>query len=199
MENNLKEYNFKKIINTILGLLIIVVGIYFLAKLSIKFINWIRDFTSNTEAVIVVALITGAVSILGIIVSKIIEYRQDTKRYLYEKKEEAYSEFIEVVYKIRDNQKNEKNSEFEMMEGLINFSKKLTLWGSNEVIRKWIEIRELNTKSSSNANAINNLFLLEEIIFLIRKDLGQKNSNLKKGDILRFFINDIDDYITKDH
>lgn len=82
MENNLKEYNFKKIFNTILGLLIIV----FLAKLSIKFINWIRDFTSNTEAVIVVALITGAVSISGIIISKIIEYRQDTKRYLYEKK-----------------------------------------------------------------------------------------------------------------
>lgn len=59
-----------------------------------------------------------------------------------------------------------------MTESLINFSKKLTLWGSNEVIRKWIEIRELNTKSSSNANAINNLFLLEEVIFLIRKDLG---------------------------
>ena len=191
----MKEYKFKKIFNTILGLLIIV----FLAKLSIKFINWIRNFTSNTEAVIVVALITGAVSILGIIVSKIIEYRQDTKRYLYEKKEEAYSEFIEVVYKIRDNQKNEKNYESEMIESLINFSKKLTLWGSNEVIRKWIEIRELNTKSSSNAHAINNLFLLEEIIFLIRKDLGQKNSNLKKGDILRFFINDIDDYVPKDH
>lgn len=67
------------------------------------------------------------------------------------------------------------------------------------MIRKWIEIRELNSKSSNNANAINNLFLLEEVIFLIRKDLGQKNSNLKKGDILRFFINDIDDYITKDH
>ena len=75
MENNLKEYNFKEIFNTILGLLIIVFGIYFLAKLSIKFINWIRDFTSNTEAVIVAALITGAVSISGIIISKIIEYR----------------------------------------------------------------------------------------------------------------------------
>lgn len=86
-----------------------------------------------------------------------------------------------------------------MTEILINFSKKLTLWGSNEVIRKWIEIRELNSQSNSNANAIDNLFLLEEVIFLIRKDLGQKNSNLEKGDILRFFINDIDDYITKDH
>lgn len=67
------------------------------------------------------------------------------------------------------------------------------------MIIKWIEIRELNSKSNSNANAIDNLFLLEEVIFLIRKDLGQKNSNLEKGDILRFFINDIDDYVPKDH
>lgn len=59
---------------------------------------------SNMDAVVTVALITGGVSIFGVvissIVSKIIEYRQNIKRFLYEKKEEPYLEFIEMVYKI---------------------------------------------------------------------------------------------------
>ncbi|MDU2353332.1 MAG: hypothetical protein E7D92_01810, partial [Anaerococcus sp.] len=66
-------------------------------------------------------------------------------------------------------------------------------WGSDEVVRKWIEIR--TSSLNSDSNSINNLFVLEDIIFLIRKDLGQKNKGLKRGDILSFFINDIDNYL----
>lgn len=40
--------------------------------------------------------------------------------------------------------------------------------------------------------------MLEEIIFEIRKDMGQKKSGLEKGDILAFFVNDIEDYLPKD-
>lgn len=80
------------------------------------------------DAVIIVALITGAVSILGVvlssIVAKILEYRQNTKRYLYEKREEPYSEFIEMVYKLQQNIKNKKGySEEEMLADIVKFSK----------------------------------------------------------------------------
>lgn len=189
MENK----TYKNVLNTIFGLLIIGIGIYFLVKLIIKFFYWIRSFASNTEAVIVVALITGTLSLLGIVISNIIEYKQNTKRYLYEKKEEAYSEFIEMVYKLQQIQKDGKISEKEITKDLISFSQKLTLWGSDEVVRKWIEIR--TSSLNSDSNSINNLFVLEDIIFLIRKDLGQKNKGLKRGDILSFFINDIDNYL----
>lgn len=189
MENK----TYKNVLNTLFGLLIIGIGIYFLVKLIIKFFYWIRSFASNTEAVIVVALITGTLSLLGIVISNIIEYKQNTKRYLYEKKEEAYSEFIEMVYKLQQIQKDGKISEKEITKDLISFSQKLTLWGSDEVVRKWIEIRISSLNSDSNS--INNLFVLEDIIFLIRKDLGQKNKGLKRGDILSFFINDIDNYL----
>lgn len=190
MENK----TYKNVLNTLFGLLIIGIGIYFLVKLIIKFFYWIRSFASNTEAVIVVALITGTLSLLGIVISNIIEYKQNTKRYLYEKKEEAYSEFIEMVYKLQQIQKDGKISEKEITKDLISFSQKLTLWGSDEVVRKWIEIR--TSSLNSDSNSINNLFVLEDIIFLIRKDLGQKNKGLKRGDILSFFINDIDNYLS---
>ena len=86
------------------------------------------------DAVIIVALITGAVSILGVILSsiiaKILEYKQNTKRYLYEKREEPYSEFIEMVYKVQQYTKIQKEyPEEEMLTDIVKFSKKLTLWG----------------------------------------------------------------------
>lgn len=50
---------------------------------------------------------------------------------------------------------------------------------------------------AENKNPTDNLFILEDIIFEIRKDMGQKKSGLKQGDILAFFVNDIREYIPK--
>ena len=188
----------------ILGLLILAIIGYVIAWLLGLFIDYIESFfnrLSNMDAVVIVALITGSVSILGVvissIVSKIIEYRQNTKRYLYGKKEEPYSEFIEMVYKIQENVKKSKEyNEKEMLDDIFSFSKKLTLWGSSKVIRKWLAFRKISQEQ--NNNPTNNLFILEDIIFEIRKDMGQKKSGLKQGDILAFFINDIKDYLPKD-
>lgn len=188
----------------IIGILTLAIIGYIIVWLLGLFIGYVESFVSrlsNMDAVVIVALITGSVSILGVvissIVSKIIEYRQNIKRYLYEKKEEPYSEFIELVYKIQENvKKNKEYNDKEMLDDIFSFSKKLTLWGSSKVIRKWLAFREISQEQ--NNNPTDNLFILEEIIFEIRKDMGQKKSGLKQGDILAFFVNDIKDYIPKD-
>ena len=188
----------------IIGILTLAIIGYIIVRLLGLFIGYAESFVSslsNMDAVVIVALITGSVSILGVvissIVSKIIEYRQNIKRYLYEKKEEPYSEFIEMVYKIQENvKKNKEYNHKEMLDDIFSFSKKLTLWGSSKVIRKWLAFREISQEQ--NDNPTDNLFILEEIIFEIRKDMGQKKSGLKQGNILAFFLNDIKDYIPKD-
>jgi len=145
-----------------------------------------------------VALITGTVSIIGVIISsiisKIIEYRQNIKRYLYSKKEEPYVEFIEMVYKIQEKTKaGDEYPEEEMLEDVFSFSKKLTLWGSNKVIRKWLVFRSKSVEGKINPTKT--LFLLEDIVFEIRKDMGQSKRGLKQGDILRFFVNDVSEHL----
>lgn len=188
----------------IIGILMLAIIGYIIIWLLGLFMGYIESFVnrlSNMDAVVIVALITGSVSILGVvissIVSKIIEYRQNIKRYLYEKKEEPYSEFIEMVYKIQENVKeNKEYNDKEMLDDIFSFSKKLTLWGSSNVIRKWLAFRKISQEQ--NNNPTDNLFILEEIIFEIRKDMGQKKSGLKQGDILAFFVNDIKDYLPKD-
>lgn len=189
--------------NIIVGILVLGIIVYIVVWLIGLFLGYVGGFVnrlSNMDAVVIVALITGSVSILGVvissIVSKIVEYRQNTKRYLYEKKEEPYSEFIEMVYKIQEKGKAKENiNDEEMLDNIFSFSKKLTLWGSNKVIRKWLAFRKISQEQNDNTE---NLFMLEEIIFEIRKDMGQKKSGLEKGDILTFFVNDIEDYLPKD-
>lgn len=202
---NKKSNSFFDIIKGLIVLIILVAIVVFAIQYLINvFSNTIAKFaqaTSKVDAVIIVALITGAVSILGVvlssIVAKILEYRQNTKRYLYEKREEPYSEFIEMVYKLQQNIKNKKvYSEEEMLADIVKFSKKLTLWGSDKVIKKWLRFREIGQEPNKKTE---NLFILEDIIFEIRKDMGQKRGKLKKGDLLSFFVNDIRQYLSQNN
>lgn len=200
---NKKSNSFFDIIKGLIVLIVLVAIVVFAIQYLINVISdTIAEFalaTAKVDAVIIVALITGAVSILGVvlsaIVAKILEYRQNTKRYLYEKREEPYSEFIEMVYKLQQKIKNKESySEEEMLADIVKFSKKLTLWGSDKVIKKWLKFREMGQIPDRKTD---NLFILEDIIFEIRKDMGQKKGKLKKGDLLAFFVNDIRQYLSQ--
>ena len=157
----------------------------------------LTEIASKLDAVIIVALITGVVSIIGVIISsifaKIVDYRKSRKEYLTQKREKPYGEFVEMIYKVQKNVKVPGiYSEKQMLEDLSKFSKQITLWGSSEVINKWIEFRE-NGTDPEKAN--NNLFLMEEIMNEMRKDLGLKK--VKKGNLLGFFVNDIKSVLKK--
>ena len=149
----MNESKLNSIKDIILGIVLLVIMGYIsvwllgiLLDCIVNFIDRFNQVTSNIDAVVIVALITGSVSILGVvissIVSKVIEYRQNT----------------------------------------------------NDVIRKWLNFREIS--QIENRNPMDNIFMLEEIIFEIRKDMGQKKGGLKQGDILAFFVNDIKEHIS---
>ena len=84
------------------------------------------------------------------------------------------------------------SDKFRMMS---DFSKGLTLWGSNKVVKKWLRYRKA---SLEDMNPENSLLLLEDIIYEIRKDVGQRK-RLGKGDMLSIFINDIEKIIKNKH
>ena len=109
-----KHPNLKKFLNIILGLVIIfllltlaIAALQYVGGLVVKGIEALSNIATKTDAVIIVALLTGAVSIVGVVISSIVakslEYKQKTQRYLYEKREEPYSQFIDMVYKMQKN------------------------------------------------------------------------------------------------
>lgn len=155
------------------------------------FIDWLKDIASKLDAVVIVALITGTVSLIGVVLSSIvakrIEYKKARQDYLAKQRERSYSAFINMVYKLQKNtQQPGYYTEKEMVEDMLSFSEDLTLWGSKKVADKWVQFR-LNGANPDTAQ--NNLFLLESIINEMRYDMGVKR--VKKGNLLSFFINDI--------
>jgi hypothetical protein len=195
-------------INLLIGLimlLLICAGVFFflswfvhlLGKTFIGTQRILRNFVNSTDKLIVVAMITGTVSIVGVVISsifaKFLDYRFNVKKYLYDKREEPYKQFIEMIYKMMENTKtseNKKMTDEEIQKMLSDFSKGLTLWGSNRVVKKWLKYR----KSSLSGNGEELLFQMEEIIYEIRRDVGL-GRKLKKGQMLSFFINDIENII----
>ena len=191
-------------INFLLGLALligIVIFVIWLIKILYNsIVNGLIKLTaiaSKLDAVIIVALITGLVSIVGVIISsifaKIVDYRKSRQEYLTQKREKPYGEFVEMIYKIQRNTKIPGTySDEEMLKDLSKFSRQITLWGSPRVINKWIQFRE---NGSNPEKAKDNLFLMEEIMNDMRKDLGLRK--VKKGNLLGFFVNDIKSVIKK--
>ncbi len=107
----------------------------------VGFVGWLSSLASKLDAVIIVALITATVSLIGVIissvVSKIIDYKKNRKEYLAQKREKPYGEFVDMVYKIQQNSKNPNfYTQEEMISDLLRFSKDITLWGSKKVVKK---------------------------------------------------------------
>lgn len=198
-------------INFIIGLVLLVI-LVFAAIMLIWFVfsclgngiehlvDFLKKFVNTTDKVIIVAMITGMVSIIGVVftsvIAKIIDYRYNVKKYLYDKREEPYEQFISIIYTIMEDTKkpiNEKMTESDKFRIMSDFSRGLTLWGSNKVVKKWLRYRKAAMEDMSPENS---LLLLEDIIYEIRKDVGQRK-RLGKGDVLSIFINDIENIIKK--
>ncbi len=174
-----------------IGVIIVYFAIKYIGMVIATAVSWISEISSKLDAVIIVALITGTVSIIGVVISSIfakrIEYKRNHQEYLAQKREEPYGQFVDMVYKIQQNAKGTiKYSEKEMVEDLSRFSKQITLWGSSDVVNKWVSFRE---NGDNPEKAKDNLFVLEDIMNSMRKDLGLRK--VKKGNLLAFFVNDI--------
>lgn len=189
-------------LNLLLGLILLValvwLAAYFLCRVftyiaigTSAIANWLSSLTSKLDAVVIVALITGCVSIVGVVISSIvakrIEYRRSRQEYLAKKREEPYGQFVDMIYKVMEStKKGNSYNEKEMLEDVSKFSKQITLWGSSKIVNKWVKFREssLNPKTAQK-----NLLMMEDIMNEMRADLGLKR--VKKGNLLAFFINDI--------
>ncbi len=149
---------------------------------------------STLDVAIVVALITGCVSIVtvigGGIANNYLAYRQRKGEYLREHRVQAYEKLIEIVYKmLMKSKKKEQYGADEMLSDMNDFNQSLTLWGSSKAIRLWDEWRLATVGKQPPASEL--LFAMEKVLIQLRRDMGQ-GRGLKKGDLLKLFINDVD-------
>ncbi|MBC8142288.1 MAG: hypothetical protein H7Y38_12700, partial [Armatimonadetes bacterium] len=74
----------------------------------------------------------------------------------------------------------------EFVKFFTDFSANLIVYGSQDLIEVYSEWRSSSGKVSGEQNLLN----LEKVLFQIRKDLGNDNSQLQPGNLVQMFLTD---------
>lgn len=201
-----KKFNelFPGILILIILLGIVCVIFYYVGLIITAGVNGVITLAqqiSTLDTVLIIALISGSITILGLIINSIIsirlktvEHKNKAKANMRMKMEVPYACFVNMIYDMVSNVNDTKKmNESEMTVRMIDFSKEVTLYGSNKVIKKWAKYRT----SSNKLPIAENLKQLEDILYAIRADLGLKKRSMKTGEILALFINDVDEIVRK--
>ncbi|QSB14151.1 hypothetical protein JQS43_21905 [Natronosporangium hydrolyticum] len=115
-----------------------------------------------------------------------------------------YEEFIREWLKIMQlnipkEKRVEKVDDSAVVEYFANFSAKAMPWASAQVLNQWIAFRQLTVQGSAGDKGRGKqlLFEWEKLILAMRRDLGHKDKSLDDHQILKMFINDLDESIGK--
>jgi hypothetical protein len=157
-----------------------------------KFITLMAETINPTVTVAVLTMMGSAASLsLG----KYIEKSREIEKEIREKKIPIYSEFIDFLFRVlRMSKEGNDMDEAEMIAFMLKFNQTLMVWGSDEVMRAWIQFRTLSTADDSPGKALKIAKSIASIILAIRSDIGHSNVNIDERGILSTFINDIDDF-----
>lgn len=189
----MKKPNFKMLFQVVLSLLI-VGGVLSLLYLGMKFI-WTTLSSANPSLAvgIIAASSTVFVSLASVLISKRLEQIAAIKNQQRDKKIPIYEELIKFLFRIWRSIKDGSKppTEKEMIDFMFDFTQKLLIWGSDEVVSAFIRFRQ----SSQNPAAV--MLAIEDIWFAIRKDLGHSNKGITRGMLLGLIINDINEVLKK--
>ena len=159
-------------------------------------VTYLQNMTSSLDVVVLVALITGSITLLNSFYSRYSEQRNKKMEYLATKREGPYSDLFTVIHKVSLSGKGDiVYSNEDMIKDINDFNSKLSLWGSPKVVKKWNDFRQKSLEGNKQLEPKELLNAVEEVMNEMRKDLGSKST--KKGELLSIFINDSENLLGK--
>lgn len=181
-----------KALNLALGFILLVVFIWATFRVFSYAIHAYGHLSNNTQVGVVSALAVISVAVIGYFANKSIETKKAVEQAVRPKKLELYQGFITFFLRVLGKDGVvKKPTDKEMQEFYVKSTPLLITFASSDVIKKWGKLR----LSMAESEGQQSLFELEALIKNIRRDLGHSSRGFQKGDILRLFVNDIDDYL----
>jgi len=181
----------------LLGLAVVAVLICISYLLIAKLLGWFSSLENQVAASIVTASAVALISTAGLIISKHYEHTREITREHNAKKIPIYEELINFSFTTLFAEKagQKRLSEQQMIQFFAKYIPKLVVWGDDSVIKSFFVFRDTAGSNPDDASA-KILFAFEDVVLNIRKDLGHKDTHIKKGDILGLFVTDIKKYLT---
>jgi hypothetical protein len=178
-----------------LGLILLSILIFGGYLLIAKVWDIFTSVDPKLGAGLVAASATILVSLFSVLVSKHLERKAEILAHLREKKIPTYEKIINFIFSLTFAEKVGKKqpSEKEMIKFMAEITQELVIWGSDEMLEAFYKFRMMSIENAEgkSENPYDVLFMVEDLLLAIRKDLGHKNKNISRGKILGLFVNDL--------
>jgi Zn-dependent protease with chaperone function len=183
-----------RVLRFLLGLALVALFAWLVYYLLRAGVNTLTSLKSDIAVAIIAASGTIAVSIFSLVISKYLESRAIITVEIRAKKVPIYEELISTIYGVLFAEKlgQPPMSEANLMKFFAKLTEKLTIWGSDGVVKAFRAVRMSAIGGEASEKT---LFGYETLLMEIRKDLGHGNKGFRKGTLLGLFVNDIDKYL----
>jgi hypothetical protein len=146
------------LLNTLLGLACLVAIAWALIALGGYLISTFLGLNPNVAAAMVAAFATVTVSVLTVVVGKRLEAEALITKEHREKKVPVYEDFIQFWFKHLFAAKSGESplTDEEAVRFLSNYTQRIMVWGSDEVIAAWVKFRysSMNVAQSPNSSSV---------------------------------------------
>lgn len=144
----------------------------------------------ETDPSVVGSFATALGAIVAVVIQRSREKRQELEQSHREKLAPIYEELLDNMRDFESREEAENEAFFKRLQT------KLLLYGPTPVIQEWLAWRRLGeTLTEPNITLV---LTWERVLRAIRKDLGHDDTDLQPGDLLRVFVNDLDDALATD-
>ncbi len=169
------------------------IGVYYLFA---AFVDKLNSINGDLGKTLITAAVTVLVAVLTLVLGKIWDTKLKIAHDIREKKIPVYEDVLSLFFEVLLGGKNgrPKPSEDEMSARFADFTRRLTTWGSSDVIRSWIAFRSHPWTASEPTAGFERM---EAVLLAIRKDVGNEVASLKNHELMRLFINDLDEHYDK--
>lgn len=151
------------------------------------------------------AIFAGALTVVaGLVTQTWLGNRQNRREIeakLRERKSEVYERFIKFwmdMLVLPENQRKRAAGlldQDQLVTEMTALSQPFMLWPSNDVVRAYADFRQMANRAEREQKAIppmETLFAFEDLIFLMRGDMGQSALGARRGDLLSFFVKNLE-------
>jgi hypothetical protein len=144
------------------------------------------------DPALVGSLVTGLFGLLAAIAQRHWEKKQELERLHRAEMAPIYEELVD---RLKRNPEEQAAAEAENAEFFKRVTTNLIIHGSTNVIKAWL--LWVRRGPSTDPEDLTMMLGYEDILKAIRADLGHNDAGLAPGDLLRLYVNDIDEGLAK--
>lgn len=161
---------------------------------------WFVSLDSDSRSPILALIGVISVPIVAYFTQRSLERRRSLETSIREHKTKLYDDMIRGMLGMLGLGNQPAMGGDEMLEFFGRITPPLMTYGSRGVIKAWTDMRAVAVKNSNTdggGDPYELVWSLEGILKAMRKDLGHQVRLQPEGELLRVFINDVDDMIAR--